>query len=128
MQVKECQDGQECLICKEEYGTRPSETEPAERPIHLPCNPKHTVGSSCIVAWLSAHNTCPICRYEFFPEERARSERPEPLYIEMLDDGDGTDAGEDSDDGEFVDECGDEDVEDENMSSEDEVSDDEDIG
>lgn len=125
MQVKKGQEGQECLICKEEYGTRPSDTETVERQIHLPCNRKHTVGSSCIVAWLSAHNTCPICRHEFFPAERSRSERPEPQYIEFLDDEDVTDVGEDSDDGEFFDESGDTDFEDENMSDEDEVSDDE---
>lgn len=116
--------GQECLICKEEYGTRPSGTEPAERQIRLPCNAKHMVGSSCISTWLDAHNSCPICRYEFFPKEKTRAERPEPQYIELLDDDDITDEGEDLEDGEFVDEDGATNYEDENMSDVDEVGDD----
>ena len=63
------EEGEECIICKEEYGTTSSETGKVERKIHLPCNKNHTVGSKCIETWLNEHNTCPICRHEFFERE-----------------------------------------------------------
>ncbi|KAF6235451.1 hypothetical protein HO173_006134 [Letharia columbiana] len=119
------EEGQECLICKEEYGARSSETGTAERQIRLPCNPKHTVGSKCITAWLQAHNTCPVCRYEFFPAERSDKERAERLYIGFADDDDSSDEGEDTDDEYFSDEGGETDDEDENMDDEDSEEDDE---
>lgn len=110
---------QECLICKEEYG--------AETQIRLPCNPKHTVGSNCIAVWLKDHNTCPVCRCEFFPAEggeagRGESRRLFPLerwgnlFLDEDDDEEGGVDG-DEDDEDFVDEGGDADEEDENMSS-----------
>ena len=55
---------EECAICQEKYGTPTS----AEYKIQLPCCGKHTMGSKCIETWLRKHNTCPLCRQEFFPE------------------------------------------------------------
>lgn len=111
---------QECMICIEEYGTRSPEGETVERQIRLPCNSEHTVGSSCIFTWLQAHNTCPICRYEFFPAQRTDKARTTELYISFQDEEDLTDGGEDTDDEDFIDECGETDEEDVNMSDEDE--------
>lgn len=119
-------DGQECMICKEEFDARLPETETMERQIRLPCNLKHTVGSDCIAAWLQAHSTCPICRYEFFPAERTTKARPEFLYITFDDEEDISDESDDGEDGDFIDEGGDTDYEDENMSDEGEDSSDED--
>lgn len=65
--VVQANEGEECLICRERYGTPSSEIGEIERQIRLPCDPKHTVGSSCIATWLQEHNTCPICRHELFP-------------------------------------------------------------
>ncbi|KAF6241394.1 hypothetical protein HO173_000104 [Letharia columbiana] len=58
---------EECMICSEVYGTMSTETGKVERQIRLPCDTKHTVGSDCIAKWLEEHNTCPVCRHEFFP-------------------------------------------------------------
>ena len=55
---------EECAICQEKYSTPTS----AEYKIQLPCCGKHTMGSKCIETWLRKHNTCPLCRQEFFPE------------------------------------------------------------
>lgn len=119
-------EGQECMICKEEYGTSWAEIETVERQIRLPCNSNHTVGSDCIATWLQAHNTCPVCRYEFFPAEKREAERSEALYIDFLVD-DASDEGDDTDDDEdFVDEGGETNEEDENMSDEDEITSDDD--
>ena len=112
--------GQECLICKEEYGARSSETETTERQIRLPCNANHMVGSNCISIWLQDHNTCPICRYIFFPAEKTKSERPAAVYVDFVDDDDTSDPGQTSDDEDFMYEEGDIDEEDENMSDIDE--------
>ena len=123
------EEGQECLICKEEYGARASKTEKPERQIRLPCNGKHTVGSKCIVAWLQAHNTCPVCRYEFFPAEKTMSERFHELYVlsgAVDDSSDDDEEEDDTEDGEFVDEGGETNDEDENMSDDDSEEDDDD--
>lgn len=61
---------EECMICRDEYGTISSETGTGEREIRLPCNPKHTIGSNCITTWLQEHNSCPVCRHEFFRAPR----------------------------------------------------------
>ena len=56
---------EECAICQEMYSSPTS----AEYKIQLPCSGKHTMGSKCIEAWLEKHNTCPVCRQEFFPAD-----------------------------------------------------------
>ena len=117
---------QDCLICKEEYCASLSTSDTSEVQIRLPCHQKHTVGSNCITIWLKDHNTCPVCRYEFFPAEKTESERPEILYLGLEDDDDMSDLGETSDDEDFLYEGGDTNDEDENMSDEDEVTSDED--
>ena len=117
----EADKGQECLICKEEFGM--SSTNSKEVQIRLPCNAKHTVGSKCIATWLKDHNTCPICRYEFFPAEE--KEKLVDLYLDFLSDDDTSDPGEDSDE-DFDYEEEDANAEDENMSEENESTSDED--
>ena len=56
-----------CFICMEEYGTLSRETGAIEVEVRLPCN--HCTGSACIATWLKDHNSCPICRREFFPAQ-----------------------------------------------------------
>ena len=69
-----------CSICLEEYGTLSRETGTIEVEVRLPCN--HGTGSACIATWLKDHNSCPICRHEFFPAQ------PRP-YLEhgIINDG-----------------------------------------
>ena len=61
--------GSDCPICQEKYGTISPNTWSTEVALRLPC--QHIVGSECIRLWLhpdeAAKNTCPYCRYEFFP-------------------------------------------------------------
>ena len=56
---------EECAICQEKYSILTS----AEYKIQLPCCGKHTMGSKCIETWLKQHNSCPLCRQEFFPDQ-----------------------------------------------------------
>lgn len=113
-------DGQDCYICKDEYGTPSSETETGERQVRLPCSDKHTVGANCIVKWLQSNNSCPVCRKELFPKEKTNRERAEPELIDFLDDEDVESDVEDDDDEEYVDDGEATDEEDVNMSDADE--------
>ena len=75
--------GQPCMICLTQCDTLCPETGAVEWEIVLPC--KHTVGSICIIKWLdpsgAANNTCPMCRYVFFPPQ------PRPNFdLEFLED------------------------------------------
>ena len=66
--VQDVHDKEErCSICLEEYGTLSRETGTIEVEMRLPCN--HCTGSACIAIWLKDHNSCPICRREFFPAQ-----------------------------------------------------------
>ena len=91
--------GAECMICKEEYGTVPSDNGTVEHAVWLPC--LHHVGSECIAIWLSPGdglgNSCPLCRTVFF-ENYLRD------YDDEDEDGDGgygdsDDSGGDDDGG-----------------------------
>ena len=65
---EELPDDSVCIICHEEYGTAPSDSEPAEEAVCLPCPGKHIVGLACISSWLSSDThrySCPYCRHEF---------------------------------------------------------------
>ena len=75
--VVQAGEGEDCMICREPYGTPFSDTRPDEYQIRLPCNTKHTVGSNCIAKWLREHNNCPICRHEFFPNPRTGNDSEE---------------------------------------------------
>ena len=59
---------QKCVICMEDCGTMNQETGLLELAIRLPfCS--HIVGSGCIAERLHLNNTCPLCRYTFFPAQ-----------------------------------------------------------
>ena len=64
---------QECAICKDSFtlGTRVNE---------LPC--LHLYHPSCILPWLAARNTCPLCRYELPTDDKERNEN------QLIDDTD----------------------------------------
>jgi E3 ubiquitin-protein ligase RNF115/126 len=48
-----------CSICHEDFVEK-------EKVVELPCS--HAFHKACLVPWLKAHNTCPVCRIEL-PEE-----------------------------------------------------------
>lgn len=73
----------ECLICKESCGTVDVDTGASEHAVRLPeCG--HVVGSKCIALWLAPeryHNSCPLCRHEFFEA----TEAPDDSYGTIAD-------------------------------------------
>ena len=88
-----------CIICMEKFGKIPLEFGEAEKQIRLPCDRKHTVGTDCITKWLQDHNTCPICRYEFFQDGENEIETDEDDEDEEDEDEDNEgDEGEEEED------------------------------
>lgn len=91
-------DVTECMICKEAYGTVPSDNGTIEHAVLLPC--LHHVGSECIAIWLSPDqglgNSCPLCRTVF------NTRRPPNYEDEVSDEIDSEDS--DSDDSDSNDE------------------------
>lgn len=77
-----------CAICKELF-TLGNETT------QLPC--LHLYHAHCIVPWLSARNSCPLCRYEL-PTDDKDYEEGKQNVLDLSEDSsssaDGTDAGE----------------------------------
>lgn len=76
-------DGMACAVCKDSFtvGTVVNQ---------LPC--LHLYHPSCILPWLSARNTCPLCRYELPTDDRdyearKRSEMLDIHQHEFIDDG-----------------------------------------
>ncbi|CAO2145377.1 unnamed protein product [Urochloa humidicola] len=51
--VEVSEPGEVCAICKDDLPVGAAATR-------LPCG--HLYDSSCIVAWLEVHNSCPVCR------------------------------------------------------------------
>ena len=85
----------QCMICQDEYGSKSNGNGKPERQVRLPCHGKHTVGSTCITKWLEDHNTCPMCRHEFFPAEDTDVDMEEDDFEEMeLEDDEALEDGE----------------------------------
>lgn len=53
-------DGEECVICLEEWAVGEMATE-------MPC--KHIFHGGCIEKWLKIHGSCPVCRYKMPVDE-----------------------------------------------------------
>ncbi|KAL1549027.1 RING-type E3 ubiquitin transferase [Salvia divinorum] len=63
---------QECAICKESFTLGAVVNQ-------LPC--LHLYHPSCILPWLAARNTCPLCRYELPTDHNERSEIVDEHYL-----------------------------------------------
>uniref|UniRef100_A0A1J3GF64 RING-type E3 ubiquitin transferase n=2 Tax=Noccaea caerulescens TaxID=107243 RepID=A0A1J3GF64_NOCCA len=80
-----------CAVCKELYSLGTETTQ-------LPC--LHLYHAHCIVPWLSARNSCPLCRYELPTDDKDYEEGKQNVLDASedsssdRDDGDGTEAGE----------------------------------
>ena len=61
VEVKEGEEGGECVVCLEEYGVGAVVKE-------MPC--RHRFHPNCIEKWLGIHGSCPVCRYEMPVEEK----------------------------------------------------------
>lgn len=82
---EEILDNEICMICHEEYGKAPSDSEPAEEAVRLPCPGKHIVGLTCISSWLSSDmnsNSCPYCRYQLFALSTPLQQRARQLSVD----------------------------------------------
>ncbi|TFY59349.1 hypothetical protein EVJ58_g5832 [Rhodofomes roseus] len=66
----------DCAICKDQFKT---DTEDADELIvvTLPC--KHPFHEPCIMPWLKASGTCPVCRYQLVPQPEQHGPGSPPL-------------------------------------------------
>ena len=56
--ICECAGSHECPICQDPYAT-------ADKILEMPC--LHSFHQDCVMQWLEAANTCPVCRMELKP-------------------------------------------------------------
>ena len=98
----ELPSGAECMICREEYGTVPSDNGTIEHAVSLPCG--HHVGSECIAIWLSPGdglgNSCPLCRTVFFPSYLRDIDEDDDDYDDEGDEDGASDSSEENNEGE----------------------------
>ena len=85
------EEGLDCAVCKEIFSLGNETTQ-------LPC--LHLYHAHCIVPWLSARNSCPLCRYELPTDDKDYEERKQNV-VDVSEDSsssdDGTEAGEEED-------------------------------
>ncbi|KAI3829532.1 hypothetical protein L1987_03658 [Smallanthus sonchifolius] len=65
--------GSVCVICKENVGVGGVVNR-------LPCG--HVYHPSCIVPWLNARNTCPLCRFELPTDDKDRSHQESEVEVQ----------------------------------------------
>ncbi|XP_010490483.1 PREDICTED: E3 ubiquitin-protein ligase RNF12-B-like [Camelina sativa] len=81
-----------CAICKELFTLRNETTQ-------LPC--LHLYHAHCIVPWLNARNSCPLCRYEL-PTDDKDYEEGRQNVLDVSEDSSSSDAGTDAGEEEYV--------------------------
>lgn len=97
------EDGEECVICLEEFEVGGSAKE-------MPC--KHRFHGGCIEKWLGIHGSCPVCRHKMPVDEegedgkRRGGEREREIWVSLSfnsragnSDGDDTNQSSSSDSG-----------------------------
>lgn len=87
------EEGLDCAVCKEIFSLGNETTQ-------LPC--LHLYHAHCIVPWLSARNSCPLCRYELPTDDKDYEERKQNDVVDVVSEDssssdDGTEAGEEED-------------------------------
>jgi hypothetical protein len=56
-----------CIICLEQLAITPSPNpDPVPEAAVLINKCGHVFGRNCLTEWMREHNTCPVCRVEFF--------------------------------------------------------------
>ena len=76
-----------CLFCLNKTGTICQDTGLIEVQLRLPCG--HSYGSRCIAAWFKDHNSCPLCKQEFFPAQPGLHLETGPMLEHDVLPGDG---------------------------------------
>ncbi|CAH8385897.1 unnamed protein product [Eruca vesicaria subsp. sativa] len=91
------EEGLDCAVCKEVFSL-------GNETLQLPC--LHLYHAHCIVPWLSARNSCPLCRYELPTDDKDYEERKqnvvEDVREDSSDDDEGSEAGEEEDHNDVV--------------------------
>ncbi|CAN6820013.1 unnamed protein product [Brassica oleracea] len=86
------EEGLDCAVCKEVFSLGNETTQ-------LPC--LHLYHPHCIVPWLSARNSCPLCRYELPTDDKDYEDRKQNVVDVVSEDSssddDGTEGGEEED-------------------------------
>ncbi|GAB4814710.1 hypothetical protein N2152v2_001756 [Parachlorella kessleri] len=61
-------EGEPCSVCHDDF-------KRSEEVVELPCN--HCFHEGCLMPWLEAHNTCPVCRLELPVEGQQQGRQQE---------------------------------------------------
>lgn len=65
-----------CAICQEDFAVGDTVTSLAPEPTQC----AHVFHSSCIIPWLSEHNSCPVCRFELPADSQEYERRKGELH------------------------------------------------
>ncbi|KAJ0234573.1 hypothetical protein HA466_0272860 [Hirschfeldia incana] len=83
------EEGLDCAVCKEVFSLGNETTQ-------LPC--LHLYHAHCIVPWLSARNSCPLCRYELPTDDKDYEERKQNDVVDVVsEDSSSSDDGTEED-------------------------------
>ncbi|KAK9819886.1 hypothetical protein WJX72_003607 [[Myrmecia] bisecta] len=70
--------GVQCAVCREDLKV-------GDEVQIMPCNDSHVYHPPCLAPWLTAHNSCPVCRFELPTDDTVYERRKEREKIEAED-------------------------------------------